>query len=135
MRRADLVVVGAGVVGAATAWWASRLGLDVVVLERFEAGHHRGSSHGGVRVFRLAYPQPDYVRLASHALELWREVEAEGDELLDQDEAEAMWRDVLAQLSFLRSTADAAAPDASRMRPRFAVCSGVRAFDASAQQR
>ena len=69
-------------VGAATAWWASRLGLDVVVLERFEAGHHRGSSHGGVRVFRLAYPQPDYVRLARQALELWRELEAEGDQPL-----------------------------------------------------
>lgn len=77
-----MVIVGAGVVGAATAWWASRLGLDVIVLERFEAGHNRGSSHGGVRIFRLAYPQPDYVHLAQQALHLWRELEAEAGETL-----------------------------------------------------
>ena len=84
MRRVDMVVVGSGVVGAATAWWASRLGLDVVVLERFEAGHARGSSHGGVRIFRLAYPQADYVELARQALDLWRELEDHsGDTLLE----------------------------------------------------
>lgn len=68
--------------GSATAWWAARQGLDVVLLERFEAGHQRGSSHGGVRVFRLAYPQADYVDLARQALELWRELEAESGETL-----------------------------------------------------
>jgi sarcosine oxidase len=43
----------------------------------------RGSSHGPGRVFRLAYPQPDYVRLAVRALESWRRLEdAAGEELL-----------------------------------------------------
>ncbi|MFN0026069.1 MAG: N-methyl-L-tryptophan oxidase [Acidimicrobiales bacterium] len=82
MRRADLVVVGGGLVGSATAWWAARSGLDVVMLERFEAGHQHGSSHGGTRIFRLAYPQVDYVRLAHRALELWRQLEDEADETL-----------------------------------------------------
>lgn len=85
MQRADLVVVGAGVNGAATAWWAARAGLDVVLLDRFEAGHERGSSHGGVRIFRFAYPEPEYVALAQEALELWRVVEAEtGETLLEE---------------------------------------------------
>lgn len=35
--RADLVVIGGGVVGAATAFYASRAGLDVLVLERRSA--------------------------------------------------------------------------------------------------
>ncbi|MEZ5233330.1 MAG: FAD-dependent oxidoreductase [Acidimicrobiales bacterium] len=85
MARVDMVVVGAGVVGAATAWWAARQGLDVVVLERFEAGHQRGSSHGGVRIFRFAYPQADYVQLAQEALVGWRTLEDEtGEVLLEQ---------------------------------------------------
>lgn len=85
MRRADLVVVGAGVNGAATAWWAARSGLDVVLLDRFEAGHDRGSSHGGVRIFRFAYPQAEYVALAQQARRLWRLVEEEtGETLLEE---------------------------------------------------
>ncbi len=80
-----MVVIGAGVVGAATAWWASRQGRQVVLLDRFEAGHTRGSSHGGVRIFRFAYPQTDYVQFAREALELWRELEAaSGEVLLEQ---------------------------------------------------
>jgi sarcosine oxidase len=49
----------------------------VVVLEQFEAGHRRGSSHGSTRIFRLAYPEPAYVDMARRALPLWRELEAD----------------------------------------------------------
>jgi sarcosine oxidase len=53
------------------------------LIEQFEAGHVRGSSHGSTRIFRLAYPEPVYVDLARRALPLWREMEAEaGAELL-----------------------------------------------------
>jgi sarcosine oxidase len=79
----DVVVVGAGVMGSATAWWLARWGRDVILLEQFEAGHHRGSSHGSTRIFRLAYPEPEYVDMARRALALWRELEADaGVELL-----------------------------------------------------
>jgi sarcosine oxidase len=80
--RADAVVVGAGITGAATAWWLTRSGRQVVLLERAEPAHPGGSSHGGVRIFRFAYPHPDYVALARRALTLWREVEAEAGETL-----------------------------------------------------
>ena len=63
--------------GSAAAWWLARRGRQVVLLERFEQGHIRGSSHGGSRIFRFAYPDPDYVRLAQAALPLWRELEAD----------------------------------------------------------
>ena len=80
----DVVVVGAGAMGSATAWWLARRGREVVLLEQFEQGHARGSSHGGSRIFRLAYDDPMYVRMAQEALPLWRELEDDaGEPLLD----------------------------------------------------
>ncbi len=71
----DVAVVGAGAVGSAAALALAERGAATVVLERFVAGHARGSSHGATRIFRLAYPAPDYVRLARSALEAWRRLE------------------------------------------------------------
>lgn len=77
MKRFEAIVVGAGAMGSSAAWWLSRRGLSVLVLERFQQGHHFGSSHGSSRIFRLAYPQAAYVPLAMRALHLWRELEDE----------------------------------------------------------
>jgi sarcosine oxidase len=78
-----VAVIGAGVMGLATAWALRRRGLDdVVVYEQFERGHTHGSSHGRSRIFRLAYAEPEYVRLAQEAHGLWRELEAETGETL-----------------------------------------------------
>jgi sarcosine oxidase len=73
-------VIGAGVMGLATGWALRRRGHDVVVYEQFRLGHGRGSSHGRSRIFRLAYAEPEYVRLAQEAFGLWRELEAETGE-------------------------------------------------------
>jgi sarcosine oxidase len=82
--KAEVVVVGAGVNGLATAWALAREGRDVLVLEQFPLGHTRGSSHGASRIFRLAYPEAHWVRLAQEALKGWRELEAEtGARLLE----------------------------------------------------
>ena len=45
-RDADIVVVGAGIVGAATARALAGAVATVVLVEQFELGHDRGSSHG-----------------------------------------------------------------------------------------
>ena len=69
--------------GSSTTWWLARWGLDVLLLEQFQAGHDRGSSHGSSRVFRLAYPEAQYVQMARRAMTLWREVEDDtGQQLL-----------------------------------------------------
>ena len=75
-----VAVVGAGVMGAASAWALTRGGHDVVVYEQFEPGHGRGSSHGASRIFRLAYTDPKWVSLAREALAAWPQV---GDGLLE----------------------------------------------------
>jgi sarcosine oxidase len=82
-ERRDVVVVGAGVMGLASAWALRRAGRDVTVLEQFEVGHDRGSSHGASRIFRFAYDETEWVELAQEALPLWRELEQEsGTEVL-----------------------------------------------------
>lgn len=84
-RDADIVVVGAGVAGLATARALAQGGHAVVLLEQHELGHDRGSSHGTSRIFRLAYADERFVRLAQSALEGWRELEIEsGRELIVQ---------------------------------------------------
>jgi sarcosine oxidase len=77
LTRADIVVVGGGVMGTAAAWALCRRGREVVLLEQFELGHKRGSSHGTSRIFRFSYHDPMYVGLAMEALPLWRELERE----------------------------------------------------------
>jgi sarcosine oxidase len=84
MEQFDVVVIGGGVMGASTAWWLARRGRSVLVLERFEAGHRRGSSHGTERIFRLTNPDPFWCRHALAALPLWRELEADSGTSLMQ---------------------------------------------------
>lgn len=78
-----VVIIGAGLSGAAAAWSLSRRGVPVVVVEQFRPGHRLGSSHGSARIVRRAYGDALYVSLTGAAFELWRELElASGQRLL-----------------------------------------------------
>ncbi|MCS5523999.1 FAD-dependent oxidoreductase [Curtobacterium flaccumfaciens pv. oortii] len=80
---APLVVIGAGVVGAATAYALTARGERVLLVEQHARGHHLGSSHGATRIFRQGYADPEYVALTTRALELWGALEAAaGEELV-----------------------------------------------------
>ena len=82
---AEVIVVGGGAMGSATARDLARRGTDVVLLERFGPGHVNGASHGASRNFNVAYADPTYVAMLTEALAAWRELEREtGADLLDQ---------------------------------------------------
>jgi glycine/D-amino acid oxidase-like deaminating enzyme len=70
-----VAVVGAGVMGCATAWALRERGVDVSVHEQFALDHDRGSSHGRTRIFRIAYPDPYWIRFAQEAYAGWRELD------------------------------------------------------------
>ncbi len=80
----DVIVVGCGGMGAASAWQLASRGKSVLALERFNVPHAMGSSHGVNRIIRLAYYEdPSYVPLLHRAYELWRELQAgAGEQLL-----------------------------------------------------
>jgi sarcosine oxidase len=84
MTHFDVVVIGLGVMGSAALRELARRKRSVLGIERFAAGHDRGSSHGETRIIRLAYfEHPSYVPLVRRAYELWREIEAaSGQKLL-----------------------------------------------------
>jgi sarcosine oxidase len=83
VKRVDVIVVGGGAIGTAAARVLAERGRETLLFEQFDLGHARGSSHGPSRIFRLAYPEQDYVRLAQRAVESWRRLEdAAGETLL-----------------------------------------------------
>lgn len=83
VERVEVAVVGSGVIGSATARALGRRGVQAALLEQFDPGHARGSSHGATRIFRLSYPEPGYVRMAVAAGEAWTRLQADaGEELL-----------------------------------------------------
>lgn len=78
----DVAVVGAGLMGSAAAWAASRRGLSVQLVDQFEIGHVNGSSHGSARIVRRAYDDALYTALTGRAFELWDELEQESGETM-----------------------------------------------------
>ena len=76
--ESDVVVIGAGAHGSATAYALARRGVRVTAIDRFAPPHARGSSHGRTRIIREAYfEHPAYVPLVRRAYHLWAELERE----------------------------------------------------------
>jgi sarcosine oxidase len=72
----DVIVVGVGGMGSASAFELARRGRRVLGLEQFALGHDQGSSHGHTRIIRTAYYEhPDYVPLVRRAFERWYDLE------------------------------------------------------------
>jgi sarcosine oxidase subunit beta len=68
--HADLVVVGGGIVGCATAFFASRAGLDVVVLERRPALATL-TTPASTGAFRLQFDNPDEIALVREGIDFF----------------------------------------------------------------
>lgn len=81
----DVIVVGLGAMGSATAYQLARQGYRVLGLDANARQHKNGSSHGTSRIIREAYLEgAEYVPLVQRAYALWRELQAEtGQPLLN----------------------------------------------------
>ncbi|MEY3053230.1 MAG: hypothetical protein RLY31_3015 [Bacteroidota bacterium] len=74
----DVIIVGLGTMGAATAWQLARKGFRVLGLEQYGVAHAAGSHTGQSRLVRKAYfEHPDYVPLLEMAYQGWSALEAE----------------------------------------------------------
>ena len=74
--RTDVVVIGGGVVGAATARAIARRGGKVALLEKGSLTTAQGSSRGTARIIAPApYPDSEYLEMALRALEEWRSLD------------------------------------------------------------
>jgi sarcosine oxidase len=79
----DVAIVGGGIMGLACARALGEYRKRICCFEQFTLGHARGSSHGNARIFKLCYPDSNFVRLAKRSLKQWRELEREsGEEIL-----------------------------------------------------
>ena len=81
--NSDIIILGLGAMGSATAYHLALRGKRVLGIEQFTSPHDQGSSHGGSRIIRQAYwESPDYVPLVKRAYELWRKVESDSGKRL-----------------------------------------------------
>jgi monomeric sarcosine oxidase len=85
MQTFDVAIVGAGVMGAASACELAREGATVALIDQSALPNPRAASVDHSKVFRFAYPDLLYVKLAVDALKRWRALESEtGTSLLTQ---------------------------------------------------
>lgn len=77
MKRYDVAVIGAGIMGACTALALRDLGLSVVLFDEEGPGHAQASSGGLTRIIRWEYgADAMYHRLVGESFAGWRSLEA-----------------------------------------------------------
>lgn len=76
-RGFDHIVLGAGGIGSAAAYWLARRGGTVLALEQYRLGHDRGASEDHSRIIRHSYHTTEYTSLTRAAYGHMRDLEAE----------------------------------------------------------
>ncbi|WP_347558822.1 N-methyl-L-tryptophan oxidase [Robbsia sp. KACC 23696] len=73
---ADVIVVGLGAFGSATAYQLAKRGVRVLGIDQFTPPHDRGSSHGATRITRMAVGEGEvYVPIIKRSHAIWDELE------------------------------------------------------------
>lgn len=81
----DVIVIGGGAIGLATAYHLGKRKAKTLVLEQFTFVNQQGSSAGVSRQFRIPYPDEYMVKMALEAQPYWDELQKETEtELLDK---------------------------------------------------
>lgn len=73
----DVIVIGAGIMGSATAYQTAKRGEKTLLLEQFDFLHHLGSSHGESRTLRTTYPEDYYSSMVIESAQLYEDAEIE----------------------------------------------------------
>lgn len=77
MATYDVIVVGAGAIGCASARALALADRDVVLLEQGNFPNPRATSYGTSRIFRLAYHEGvTYIPLLEYSLDVWQQLSA-----------------------------------------------------------
>ncbi|WP_069915719.1 FAD-dependent oxidoreductase [Caballeronia insecticola] len=135
-----VAIVGAGVIGAMSAWRLARRGVKVTLFDRYAPAHDRGATGGESRVFRVACKEgAKHVPLVRESLALWRELEGEANQrLLYQTGVATIGTPSMPGMRAIRETAtqfdlrlDVLERDAALARfPQFRLASGeIMLFD------
>jgi len=115
LRRADVAVIGAGIAGLCTAYFLARNGVDVLLIERDEAGMAASTANAGsLHVQLLSYdftddvpedggPAAHTLPLAPRSIALWKEIAAAaGEDLGIRTDGGLMLAEDAADLDWLR---------------------------------
>lgn len=86
----DVIVIGGGAIGLATAYHLGKRKAKTLVLEQFTFANQLGSSAGVSRQFRIPYPDEYMVQMALDAQPYWDELEKEADKKL-LDKVGTLW--------------------------------------------
>lgn len=86
----DVIVIGGGAIGLATAYHLGKRKAKTLVLEQFTFVNQLGSSAGVSRQFRIPYPNEYMVQMALDAQPYWDELEKTTDEQL-LDKVGTLW--------------------------------------------
>src|SRR6185369_15938126 len=82
----DVAVIGAGVMGAWTAYQLQNSGAQVILIDAYGAANSRSSSGDESRIIRMGYGADEvYTRSAMRSLESWQKLfELSGEQLFVQ---------------------------------------------------
>lgn len=78
IKQSDLIIIGGGIMGLFTAYYASQFSKKIILIEKREIGNRFCASSGYSRSIRNDYLDPYYSLMASEAQRLWKELEKKG---------------------------------------------------------
>ncbi|HYK08788.1 MAG TPA: FAD-dependent oxidoreductase [Candidatus Eisenbacteria bacterium] len=79
MKQQDLIIIGGGIMGLMTAYYASPFVRNIVVLEKSTIGNKDSASFSFTRSIRSDYLDPEYSRLAYESQQLWKQLQEKID--------------------------------------------------------